>query len=518
MEHNSSQLATTLLPEYKNGLLHITMLAACTVLCAAPGRSVGVVLFDVGLVTSSKALAAGLGIPSLTYSTQPCPDSPTAALRSSSPNPAAATGRNSPFAQLAVQRGLAQPGTEAAQPTTPGTAQSMGSKLVGSISQALVGALLGLETRDRDEDAGQQADGVKASTSSSPSRARMLSSSLDCSPTGRAPSGMDASHRAAAQKATAGTAVGGSTRSRRSSRQQASPDAGQQRASRSSALTRSASSIPTAPMAATGSAAALRASTNSPLTAARHTAVSAAGVAAPAEYQLTRMAASANGHVGRGTSSNSEGLAANAQGAPVRSNSSSSNRALAQRPSHLIVPAADAAVTHSPGTASPQLGNQTLSPLTEARNRLRLARNPPLPPLSQLFPQPQREGLIPVGRAPLSPGGYSQCNTEMSYSQGVCTPYSGDHHDEALMREFEAADAAGKEKILFRELMAHQDRNAGECCPVSDWHMACAVAGWTPPPANNWCNVTCTERSLPGAALADVGDGTHTRMPCTQSA
>jgi hypothetical protein len=448
------------------------MLAACTVSCTASGRSVGVVLFDVGLVTSSKALAAGLGIPSLTYSTNGS-DSPTAALRSSSPNPAAATGRNSPFAQLAVQRGLAQPGAEAAQPTTPGTGQSMGSKVMGSISQALVGALLGLETRDRDEDAGQQGDDVGRSTNSSPSRARMLSSSLDCSSTGRAPSGLD--------RAAAGTAVGGSTLSRRGLLQQGSPDAAQQRASRPSALTRSASSIPTAPMAAAGSAAALRASTNSPLTAARRAAASAAGAAAPAEHQPARMAESANGQLRRGASSSNDGCAANVRGVPVRHDSSSSSRALAQRPSHLTVPSSDSAATHALGTASPQPGNQNLSPLTEARNRLRLARNPPLPPLSQLFPQPQREGLIPVGRAPISPGAYSQCTTEMSYSQGMGATYSGDH--DTLMREFDAADASGKEAILFRELMAQQqDRHAGECC--------CGIMVCT-----SWCSVDNTAHS-----------------------
>lgn len=56
-----------------------------------------------------------------------------------------------------------------------------------------------------------------------------------------------------------------------------------------------------------------------------------------------------------------------------------------------------------------------------------------------------------MGRAPASPGGYSEATTAgLSYGPEASADY------DALLRDFDAADAAGKEAILFRELMLQQ--------------------------------------------------------------
>lgn len=442
----------------------------CSILLIAAGQNVGVVLFDVGLVTSSRALAAGLDIPSLTFSTRPCPDSPTARLtRSNSPSLAAANGRNSPFAQLAAQRGVAN--TAEPQPVTPSTAQSISQKLVGTISQALVGALLGLETRDRDESEQQGGSLGLRSSSVSPRRMGATSRSLDCSPTRQTAqlrSSADNPYRAAAQKSAAAAAAGSpssaSLVSRRNLMHQAQADSLEQAPSPSCPMARSSTSysaIASAPAMAT--AAADRASfsawrqslsSNGPLTAGRPAAVSAAGALAAgapaAGVRQQRMAASANGRLIRvSSSSNSNSPQAVGRRSDVR------------RPSQLTIPRGQTpGDSVSPGTSSGSSpNNRILSPLTEARSRLRLQRPQPLPPLSHLFPPTQRDGLIPVGRAPLSPGGYSQATTagftsQFSHPLSQGQEASADY--DALLREFDAADAAGKEAILFRELMVQQ--------------------------------------------------------------
>jgi len=437
------------------------------------GQSVGVVLFDVGLVTSSRALAAGLDIPSLTFSSQPCPDSPTAKLKGpSSPTPGAPSGRSSPFAQLAVQRRLTHQGSEL-QPGTPGSAQSMGHKLVGTISQALVGALLGLETRDRDDIEHQSSRSLQhsSSSSSSPKRLGAAAGSLDCMPTGRAGRLLAAeAHRAALQRASGPpTSPNSSLLSRRSMLQQATSDAVEPPPSPPSAMARcSSSAAASAPPAAAGAVerwAADRASfsawrpagsNSSPLTAGRPLALSAAGAPPPpAAALLPRMAASANGNLTNSRPQEGAAAAAAAALQPAVASSSRESRSTEQcRPSRLI-PTHDPAASES--STSPQSGSRTnLSPLTEARSRLRLGRQQPLPPLSQLFPHPPRDDLIPVGRAPISPGGCSQATA--GFSQGP----EGSADYDALLREFDAADAAGKEAILFRELLVQQqERQAG---------------------------------------------------------
>lgn len=491
---------------------------------AHTGHNVGVVLFDVGLVTSSRALAAGLDIPSLTFSTQPCPDSPTARLQggASSTTPlsptaaaaaaAAVNGRSSPFAQLAVQRGVTTPpsGSNGVQPATPGSAQSMGQKLVGSISQALVGALLGLETRDREQAAdtspSHNSGSMGRSRSYSPRRTGTLSRSLDCSPTGRA------NNR---------TAAASNTLSRRSLVQQQqhvcnkSMELQQQLlyATGRASSTAVASAPPAVAASDRASFSAWRQSrgssnNNGPLTAARPVAVSAAGAcgqhAAAHHHQPLpqRMAASANGRLADSSScmqqqqrpSSSAAAAAvslrgsemmlgsattraDVDGATTHNSSSSRSLAEARRPSRLTVPPdcpAPLGDANSASSLNANGGTASLSPLTEARARLRLQRQQPLPPLSQLFPQPRREGLIPVGRAPPSPGGFSQATTT-GYSRysttglSVVGPEGSASADyDALLREFDAADAAGKEAILYRELTQQQQipqhqPQLGEC-------------------------------------------------------
>lgn len=473
--------------------------------CCA-GQNVGVVLFDVGLVTSSRAMAAGLDIPSLTFSTQPVPSSPTAQLTRGS-SPVAGGRSSSPFAQLAVQRGVAQAGNEQ-QSGTPGTAQSISQKLVGSISQALVGALLGLETRDRDDSAVQQTGSLGLRSSSvSPKRMGPVSRSLDASPTraaaaqqqGRS-SGMEASQRTAAAAAAcqavapvrAGSPVSSPVLSRRSLIQQGQagkdglelPPAPPMALARSSTMASGTASGP--PMVASASdRASFSAWQQHPMSNGTRSAASSSAAAAAAA------AAAGSAPTSRGAHNHQqqERMAASASGAQTRNgnNAALSNRphstgsphnaADARRPSQLVIPSS----SHS-SSSLPNPGNSAaLSPLTEARNRLRLHRPQPLPPLSHLFPPQQREGLIPVGRAPTSPGGYSQATTTgySQFSNGYPSPRglegSNDYQSprggpeeasadyDSLLREFDAADAAGKESILFRELMVQQqERQAGK--------------------------------------------------------
>lgn len=483
-------------------------LNASAALMNRKGQSVGVVLFDVGLVTSSRALAEGLAIPSLTFSTQPCPDSPTAQLRGAlsptQPAAAAANGRGSPFAQLAVQRTFTQQGSDL-QPGTPGTAQSMGNKLVGSISQALVGALLGLETRDMEE--GEQQ--ASRSNSVSPKRlgnagSRSLEAGSPSFQAGRrrrhtnsSSSSVGVSAQRGSFKKSASTVgvVSGSSPnnssplSRMSLLQQVSSDHVEAPPSPPSAMARSSSSTAVVGGSDRASFSAWRQSGGSnggPLTTARSMAVSAAGVlppsaasAAAAALQPQRMAASANGNLmtintsSSSLQSTSPPLQPAAAGAalPQASNSTTSisRSATAEghiRPGRLTVPD-DAAGAGPDNNGSPSSGlERTLSPLTHARNGLRLSRQQTaLPPLAHLFPrQTAGDDLIPVGVAPASPGGYSQATT------AGCSPLSAVGHEgtasadyDVLLREFDAADAAGKEQILYRELMLQQqERQAGE--------------------------------------------------------
>ena len=489
------------------GLCRVCLSRVCLPHCQLyhAGVNVGVVLFDVGLVTSSRALAAGLDIPSLTYSNQSCPDSPAGRTNQPVSPTAAATGRNSPFAQLAVQHGLAQHGAAGdIQPSTPSTAQSMGSKLVGSISQALVGALLGLETRDRVSEFEQG-----SSSSGSPKRLGAQSRSLDCSPTRQAvqqPRGSPHAIRSAAgQKAAvsaAGVGAGGGNSSsrdptsvslhrRRSTAQHVQQAANvEQPQSLPTGLLRSStgmsSGLATAPLAserASFSAWGQAPPINGPLTAGRpiasasgHAAAGSSAAAAVQGAQRIARSISANGmgHLTRSSSttgrSGSPQTAAAADSSMQGSPSSRASRAEDRRPSRLTVPAESS----SSGSTSPNPGrNRTLSPLTEARARLRLPRPQaqPLPPLAQLFSHTstQPDGLIPVGRAPASPAGYSEATTAR-FSCGTAVEMSADY--DALLREFDAADAAGKEAILFRELMQQQqerqagrkDMSAASCC------------------------------------------------------
>lgn len=478
---------------------HTPVDANCLPYCCA-GQNVGVVLFDVGLVTSSRAMAAGLDIPSLTFSTQPVPSSPTAQLTRGS-SPVAGGRSSSPFAQLAVQRGVAQAGGEQ-QPGTPGTAQSISQKLVGSISQALVGALLGLETRDRDNTAVQQTGSFGLRSSSvSPKRMGPVSRSLDASPTRAAAaqqqgysSGMEASQRIAAAAAArqvaapvhAGSPANSPLLSRRSLIQQVQagkdglepPPLPPMALARSSTMASGTASAP--PMAASDRAS-FSAWQQHPMSNGARSAGSSAAAAAAA-------AAAGSAPTTRGAHhQQQERMAASASGAQTRNgNAAPSNRphstgsphnaAGARRPSQLVIPSSSHSSSSSPNPGS---NSAALSPLTEARNRLRLHRPQPLPPLSHLFPPQQREGLIPVGRAPTSPGGYSQATTTgySQFSNGYLSPrglegstgYQSPRGPEAsadydsLLREFDAADAAGKEAILFRELMVQQqERQAGE--------------------------------------------------------
>ncbi len=68
----------------------------------------------------------------------------------------------------------------------------------------------------------------------------------------------------------------------------------------------------------------------------------------------------------------------------------------------------------------------------------------------------------------MSPAGYSEATTATGFS---CAVDSSADYD-ALLREFDAADAAGKEAILFRELMMQQqEKQTGEEGGVA----ACAI-------------------------------------------
>jgi hypothetical protein len=200
---------------------------------------------------------------------------------------------------------------------------------------------------------------------------------------------------------------------------------------------------------------------NGPLMAGRPVAVSAAGALAAGaaaggiqqqqQQQQQRMAVSANGRLTRVSSSSSNS-----------SPQAVCRRSHARRPSQLAIPGGQASgdgVSQGASTGSLP-NNATLSPLTEARTRLQLQRPQPLPPLSHLFPPTQRDGLIPVGRAPMSPGGYSQATTAgftSQYSHPLSQGPEASADYDALLREFDDADAAGKEAILFRELMLQQE-------------------------------------------------------------
>lgn len=329
---------------------------------------------------------------------------------------------------------------------------------------------MGLETRDRDEIEQQSSRSLQhSSSSSSPKRLGAAARSLDCMPTGRAGRVVAAeAHRAAIQRFSGPpTSSNSSLLSRRSMLQQTSPDAVEPPPSPPSATARySSSAAASAPPAAAGAVewwAADRASfsawrpsgsNSSPLTAGRPLALSAAGAPPPPAAALPpRMAAFSNGNLTNSRPQGGHAAAAALQPAAASTSRESRSTELC-RPSRLIVTNDPAA---SESSTSPQPGSRTnLSPLTEARSRLRLGRQQPLPPLSQLFPQPPRDDLIPVGRAPISPGGCSQATA--GFSQGP----EGSADYDALLREFDAADAAGKEAILFRELLVQQqERQAG---------------------------------------------------------